>query len=86
MIFAWQAEIFRTYFQKRSFAEQKNQYPCAGCRLRYDGGERRALYAHAERIDEERVERDVGDRADEYGKHTRRGKALCGNEGVHPQA
>ena len=59
------------------------QDPDTGKRLGKDCRKRRASYAHIEKEDKDRVEDDVGDRADQNRKHTGLGKALRRDEGVH---
>ncbi len=68
-----------------SFGKREEQHrPQRGQKLRNYGRDRRALHAHAERENEQRVENDVGHRADNHGHHRSAGKALRGYETVKP--
>ena len=71
--------------QEGPLAEQKGQHPDAGERLGQDGGQGSAPHSHAEQEDEDRVQHDVGHRADEHRQHAFLGEALGGDEGVHAQ-
>ena len=71
--------------QQRLFAAEERCDPDAGQGLRQHGGQRRAPHAHVQSEDEQRVQRDIGQRADEHRQHAGPGEALGRHEGVEAQ-
>ena len=80
-----QDKIFGTDFEPCLFSQQEGQHPCAGHRLGDNRRQRGALYAHIKSKDENRIQNNVGHRADQHGEHTRFCKALGCDKGVHAQ-
>ena len=77
--------ILRFQAQHGLFSGEKRDDPYAGQALRDDGRKRGAAHAHTHGKNENRVKDNIGDRADQNGRHSGPCKALRGNEGVHPQ-
>lgn len=53
--------------------------------MRQDGSHRRAPHPHVKAENKDGVEDNIGHRANQDGQHSRLGKALGGDERVHPQ-
>ena len=68
--------------EQASLGEEEREYARARQGLGYYSCEARALYAHIEREYEDRVERDICDRAYRYRAHRDKRSALRGNERV----
>ena len=72
--------------QKGGLSPEEAQNPQAGNGLGQNGGKGCTLDAHGQSVDENWVQDNVAHRTHQHRKHSRFGKALGGNKGVHTQS
>ena len=71
--------------QQGLFSPQEGDYPHAGDALGQHRGQGSPPDAHVQDEDEQRVQQNVGHRADEHRFHAHLGEALGGDEGIEAQ-
>ena len=79
------AEVFSSDLQERFLPAEEADHPDTGESLGNDGGQGRTAYIHVKTEDKNRVQNDIGHRADQNGEHSRLGKSLGSDKRVHAQ-
>ncbi len=80
-----ETDVFLFQPQQGFGAGEEPQHPDTGQTLGENGGQRRAPDPHVQSVNKNRVQNDVGHRADEHRPHSDLGKALCSDKGVQAQ-